>query len=113
MSVSVPGDLFYYEGEKPPPLPCRYEDDDGALITSIAGTTIAALVKCDKDATAEATVTCTNNDDGTFTIDWPTGTSAFALDSGEVEGSMKVDIRVTDSPRVWYMDRFSFPIKAR
>lgn len=113
MSVSVPRDLFYYVGEKPPPLPCRYEDDDGNLITSIAGNTLKALCTCDKDATGEQEIACTNNGDGTFTIDWPTGTSAFALDTGEEEGSMKVDIRVTDTPRQWFMDRFSFPVKAR
>jgi len=106
MSVRVPEDLYYYTGEKPPPLPCRYEDDDGVLITSIAGTVLAA--KCSIDGAAETSVTCTNNDNGTFTIDWNTTTSDFT-----VAGSMKIDVLVTDSPREWYMNRFSIPVRER
>jgi len=103
----VPKNLYYYVGEKPPPLPCRYQDDAGDLITSISGTTLVAKCKLGSGGTP-FDVSCTNNDDGTFTIDWPTGTSAFAA-----KGSLKIDIEVTDTPRLWYMNRFSIEIKDR
>ena len=106
--VTVPKDLYYYVGEKPPALPCRYEDDDGNLITSISGKTLEAKVLIDRVDTAERTVSCSNNDDGTFTIDWGTTTSDFTG-----SGIMRVDILVTDSPRSWYMDRFTIEIRER
>lgn len=102
----VPSELFYYVGEKPPALPCGYYDDNDNLITSIAGATLTA--KCKIDEAAEADVSCTNNDDGTFTIDWSTVTSDFMS-----AGVMRIDIEVDDGTRVWYMLRFSLPVRTR
>jgi hypothetical protein len=103
-------DLYYWEGEKPPPLTIRYEDDDGNLDDTIAGATLTAKTKIDQ--ANEVDVTMTNNDDGTATIDWPTGTSVFVL-AGEKDGVMRVDIEVADSPLAWFLPRFSFPVKKR
>lgn len=101
-----PSDLFYYVGEKPPPLPCRYEDEDGTLITSISGATLTA--KCKVDENTEFDVTCTNSGTGEFTIDWDTATSSFAH-----AGMMKIDIEVAASPRLWFMPRFQIEILTR
>ena len=110
--IRIPDGLYYLHGETPPALPCRYEDKEGDLITSISGATIAAKISI--DGATEASVSCTNNDDGTFDIDWPTGTSAFALATGVDLGTMRVDIEVDQGGGiVWYMPRFSLPIKRR
>lgn len=103
-------DLYYWEGEKPPPLTVRYEDDDGELITSIAGATLTA--KTAIDAAAEVNVSMTNNDDGTMTIDWPTGTSVFVL-AADRDGIMRVDINIVDSPLDYFLTRFSLPVRKR
>jgi len=105
MSV-IPRELYYFVGEKPPALPCRYETDAGVLIDSISGATLTA--KCKVDEEDEFTATCTNADDGTFTIDWATGTSSFAA-----AGAMRIDVLVAVGDYTWYMPRFSIPIKAR
>jgi hypothetical protein len=102
----VSSETYYYVGEKPPPLPCRYQTDKGALINSIAGATLTA--KCKTDGATEFDVACTNSGDGTFTINWGTSTSSFA-----VAGSMRIDIQVSDGTRVWYMPRFSLPVYNR
>jgi len=110
--IRIPDGLFYYHGEKPPPLPCQYVDQAGDLITSISGATLTAKISVDE--ATESDVTCTNNDDGTFTIDWDTVTSDFALATGINLGSMRVDIEVDQGGGiVWYMPRFSIPIKRR
>jgi len=103
-------DLYYWEGEKPPPLTVNYEDDNGVLITTISGATLSA--KTSIDGATEVAVGATNNDDGTLTIDWPTGTSAFVL-AGTADGIMMVDIEVTQAPLVWFLPRFSIPVKKR
>jgi len=102
----VPTSLYYYIGETPPALPWRYEDEDGTLISSITGATITA--KCKVDDNAEFDVICTNTGDGSGTIDWDTTTSEFAH-----EGVMQIDMEVDDGTRVWFMMRFSIPIKTR
>lgn len=103
---TIPKEMYYYVGEKPPALPCRYEDDKGNLITSIEGATLTA--KCKIDEAAETSVTCTNADDGTFTIDWSTVTSDFTA-----AGAMRIDILVAVGAYEWYLTRFSIPIKTR
>jgi len=103
-------DLYYWEGEKPPPLLIRYEDDNGELITTISGATLTA--KTSIDGAAEVDVDMTNNDDGTATIDWPTGTSVFAL-AGDKNGIMRIDVEVADSPLEWFLPRFAVPVKKR
>ena len=103
--------IFYWEGEKPRPLTIRYVDENGDLDASIAGATLVAKTKIDE--AAEADVTMTNNGDGTATIDWPTGTSVFVVTSGRSESFMRIDIQVTESPKVWFMDRFQIPVKKR
>ena len=103
-------DLYYWEGEKPPPLAVRWEDDNGVLITSISGATLVAKAKI--ASAAETSIDMTNNDDGTMTIDFDTSTSDFVL-TGEKDGIMRVDIKVTDAPLEWYLPRFSIPVKKR
>lgn len=105
MSI-IPRELYYYVGEKPPALPCQYETDAGIPIISIAGATLTA--KCKVDEAAEFNVTCTNADDGTFTINWSTVTSSFA-----VAGAMRIGVLVALGDYEWYMPLFSIPIKAR
>lgn len=102
----VPNDLYYFVGEKPPPLLCRYETKEGVLITSIAGATLAA--RCKLDSGVEFDVACTNTGDGTFTINWGTGTSSFVA-----KGALRVDVKVVAGSYEWYMPRFSIPIKER
>ena len=105
-ATKVPPELFYYVGEKPPALPWRYEDKDGTLIATISGADIVA--KCKVDENDEFDVTCTNTGDGTGTVDWATGTSSF-----EHAGIMKIDMEIDDGTRVWFMPRFSIPVKTR
>jgi hypothetical protein len=104
--IMVPRELFYYVGEKPPPLPCRYETNEGVLIASIAGATLTA--NCKLDGGTAFDVTCTNVGDGTFTINWNTTTSSFVA-----KGSLRVDVKVVSGAYTWYMPRFSIPIKER
>jgi len=98
--------LYYYVGETPPALPFRHEDEDGVLISSISGATITA--KCKVDDNEEFDVSCTNSDDGTGTIDWSDSDSDF-----DNAGVMKIDLEVDDGSLVWFMPRFSIPIKNR
>jgi hypothetical protein len=102
--------LYYWEGEKPPPLTVRYEDEDGDLITTIAGATLTA--KTSIDGAANNDVDMTNNNDGTMTIDWDNSTSDFVL-AGDQDGTMVIDILVEDAPLSWYLPRFSIPVKKR
>jgi hypothetical protein len=106
-------DLYYYNGEKPPALTVEYRDDDGDLLTSIAGATLSA--KTSIDGASEVSVGATNNGDGTLTIDWPRDPSAsvFVLASGVETGIMRIDIEVDDGSGPWYLPRFSLPIKRR
>ena len=103
--VIVPEGLHFVYGEKPAPTSCRYETKDGVLITDISGATLVAITSL--NGAAAVNVSCTNNDDGTFTIDWPTDTSTFSA-----TGVIRIRIRVTDSPNVWYMDDFEVLIEA-
>jgi len=100
----VPPDLYYIVGEKPPALPCRYETKEGVLIASIAGATLTANCKIDNETAFD--VTCTNTGDGSFTINWGTGTSSFAK-----KGSMRIRVKVVQGAYTWYMPAFSIPIK--
>ena len=104
-------DLFYYHGEKPPPLTVRYEDKNGNLITTIAGAGLSAKTKIDE--VAEVAVSMTNNDDGTMTIDWPTGTSVFIVPTPRERSNMRVDIEVTQGSLVWFLPRFAIPVLNR
>jgi len=105
--VNVPKGLFYYVGEKPPALTLYYRDESGALITTIAGATLTA--KCQLgDSGTEFDVGCTNTGDGSFTIDWPAGTSSFVA-----TGALRVDIQVEQGAYVWYMPRFAIEIRER
>jgi len=108
--IKLPKNMYYWVGEKPPPLPCRYEDDDGTLITSISGASLTAKILIDRVESVERDVDCTNNDDGTFTIDWAIGADPSSFTG---EGIMRVDVEVDDGTRVWYMPRFTIPVKER
>lgn len=102
----IPDRLKYVVGEKPPALPCGYYDKDDVLDDSIASATLTAMTWINS-ASSPTNITCTNNDDGTFTIDWSTVTSDFTE-----AGTMKVRINVDDGTRSWYMDAFSLEIEA-
>jgi hypothetical protein len=104
----MPKSLYYWVGEKPPALPCRYEDEDGVLDASIAGATLTAKGRVGENA--EFDVACTNTGDGTFTIGWATGVSASSFAHA---GTMRIDIEVDDGTRVWFMPRWSIPIRDR
>ena len=95
--MRVPQDLHYYVGEKPDPLPCEYVDKDGDLIADISGATLTA--KCSINEGTAVDVPCTNNGDGTFTINWSTVTSNFTA-----AGWMRILIEVDQTPKLWYMD---------
>lgn len=99
-------DLYFWEGEKPPPTSWEYYDKDDNLV-SFAGTVIA---KTSIDGATNVDVPATNNADGTGTFDWPTGTSVFVL-AGSIGGVMKIRLEVTDAPKVWSLPVFSVPIK--
>lgn len=105
----VPKHLYYYVGEKPPALPCEYKDEDGVLVsTPLNGATLTA--KCSVDGGAEFDVDCTNDNDGNFTINFATGVdpSSFAT-----EGMLRIDVEVDNSPQLWFLPRFSLPIRTR
>lgn len=105
-------DLIYWEGEKPPPLAVRWEDQNGNLITTISGAVLAAKTKIDEEA--EVSVPMTNNDDGTMTINWP-ATSVFIIPAagGRETATMRIDIEVTQGALVWFLPRFTVPILKR
>ena len=109
--MSRHADLYFWEGEKPPATTVRYEDEDGNLITSIAGATFSA--KTSIDGAADVAVTCTDGGDGTLTIDWPTGKSTFDLGTSTKDGTIRIDIEVTQGANVWYLPRFAVPVKKR
>lgn len=105
----APKKLYYYIGEKPPALPCRYEDENRVLDASIAGGTLVA--KCSVGENAEFDVACNNSvGDGTFTIGWATGATASSFVHA---GAMRIDIEVNDGTRAWFMPRFSIPVRDR
>ena len=104
-------ELFFYVGEKPAPTVCTYEDEEGDLIADISGATLVAKISI--DGATEVEVPCTNNGDGSFTIDWPTGTSVFILDADRDSGTMTIDIEVSQSPLEYYLDRDTVKIKRR
>lgn len=103
-------DLYYYEGEKPPPLAINYVDRNGTLVTTIPSVTARALTSIDE--AVEVAVAMTNNGDGSLTINWPTGTSVFVL-TGEIDGVMRVDIEITQGSTVWFLPRFAVPVRKR
>lgn len=108
----VPKELYYYIGEKPPNLPCRYEDEDGNLDNSIAGATLVA--KCKVGENTEFDVPIDNSaGDGTFLIQWVTG--AANPSSFVHAGKMRIDIEVDVSAatQVWFMPRFSISVRDR
>lgn len=108
--MSRTADLYFWEGEIPDPTTFRYEDKDGKLITSIAGATLTA--KCKIDSATEFDVSCTNNGDGTGTVDWP-DPSKFVLVSPAIRSEMRVDIQVVQAPKTWFLPRWTAPIKKR
>lgn len=102
----------YFVGEYPPALACEYVDKDGVLDTSISGATLTALVLVDDGTDTERTLTCTNDDDGNFTIDFETNTGNDS--DFPVAGVMRVDVKVVPSSGgLWYMPRFSIPVISR
>ena len=103
--VIIPEGFHFVYGAKPAATTCRYEDDDGVLITGISGATLVAVTSL--NAAVAVNVTCTNNDDGTFTIDWPTDTSTFSA-----LGMISIRVQVTDGSYVWYMDKFEVSVEA-
>ena len=104
-------DLYYYDGEKPPPLTIRYEDKNGNLIATIAGATFSAKTQIDEES--EVAVACTDLGDGTLTIDWPTDTSVFIVPTPRERSNMRVDIEVTQGPTIWFLPRFTIPVIKR
>lgn len=107
----VPSELYYWVGEKPPALICRYQDKDGNLITSIAADGLTA--KCKIGSGTEFDIVCTNpygGVDGQFSIPWATGGTASSFDAA---GSMKIDVEVDDGTRVWFLPRFSIEVLDR
>lgn len=107
----LPEGLYYFVGETPPPLPWQYENRAGDLITSISGATITG--KFWIDGTAKDDITCTNDDDGTGSIDWDTSTSDFVLAEGQERGIGKLRLKVDEGGGiVWYLGEGSFPIIA-
>lgn len=95
MLVEIDG---YYVGEKPPPTTVRYEDENGDLISSISGATITAITSI--NGAANVIVSCSNNGDGTFTIDWPSG----ADDSVFTEaGTMKIQFNIVHGDYDYYL----------
>lgn len=88
----------FYVGEKPPPTTCRYEDENGDLITSISGATITAKTSINGGSVVD--VSCSNNDDGTFTIDWPAGASDSVFAEA---GTMKIKILIEQTDYSYYL----------
>lgn len=105
----VPNELFFYVGEKPPATLCEYVDKNKALVSaSISGATLTAQTWINDGAQVDQS--CTNNDDGTFQIDWPVDTDPSAF---TVAGAMKIRIKVVNGVYTWYMKpSVSVPIKA-
>ena len=99
---------YFFEGEKPPATDMEYRDRAGDLILTIAGAGL--LAKTSIDGAANVDVPCTNNDDGTFTIDWPDATSVFIIAAGKTVSSMKIRVQVTQSLKIWSLPKFSIPI---
>ena len=109
--VTLAKDLSYFVGEKPPALSCAYRDKDRNLVAApLTGATLTAKCLLDASGSVEFSVTCTNNDDGTFTIDWATGGSASSF---VAKGMLRIDVEVNDGTRAWFLPRFSVPIRTR
>jgi hypothetical protein len=100
---------YFYVGEKPPPTRVRVYKSDGTLdADQLAGKTLVAKVKV--GTAAEVDVPCTNAGDGTFTIDWPTGTSVF---TGTIPTTAQVDVYVTGGSLAYYLPRLVYPVVVR
>ena len=89
---------YFYVGEKPPATPCSYVDENGDLITSLAGATEVA--KTSINGAADVNVSCTDGADGTFTIDWPNGVSDSAFTAA---GTMRIRIWVTHGDLAFFL----------
>lgn len=74
MGIDVKGRGFVV-GEKPRPTPFFFRLPDGTLDTQWNGWTFTAYVQ--NNSEAESSFACTNNGDGTGSIDWPTAASKF------------------------------------
>lgn len=75
-------------GEIPRPTPFRFLKEDGTLDTQWSGWTISAYVQ--NNALSETSFGCTNNSDGTGSIDWPTSASKFVE-----PGTITIKLRAT------------------
>ena len=85
-------------------------DEDEVLDTSIAGATLTAKVRIDTGTGygAWADVDVTNNDDGTFDIDWPVGVDDSAFTSG---GIMEVVVKVVNGDYAYALNPFTMEIR--
>ncbi len=106
-------DLFFYEGERPKPTTVRLLDLDGALDTSIVGSTITAKTKIDGET--EVSLGCVDGADGTFTITWPRSPSAsvFIMPTGKDRSIMRIDFLSDDGNGDEWLGRISIPVLKR
>jgi hypothetical protein len=95
----VPTETCFYVGEKPPATLCEYVDKDKALVSApITGATLTAETWINDGSQVDVTVT--NNDDGTFDIDWPIGANPSHFTAA---GTMKIRIKVVIGDYTWYI----------
>lgn len=104
----VPSETSFFVGEKPPATLCEYVDKNKALV---AGPLVGAVITAQTwiNTESQVDVTCTNNDDGTFDIDWPIGGNPSHFTEA---GTIRVRIKVVQGAYTWYMKPdFTVPIE--
>jgi hypothetical protein len=106
MGVKNDKDIVFYVGEKPKPTAFEIRKADGSLDTAFNSATFVAWVKNENNN--ESSFACTNNGDGTGSIDWPTDTSVFI--SG---GTIRVDMQAAEGSYITWLPRMVFPVLER
>lgn len=106
MGVKNDKKKVFYVGEKPKPTAFEIRKSDGTLDTSFNSATFTAYHK--NETQSEGNFACTNNGDGTGTIDWPTDTSVFVE-----KGTIRVDIEATEGAYLTWLPRMVFPVEER
>lgn len=102
--IQIAAQREYFIGDKPRPYPFEIRDRAGALVSTWDGSTVTAEYK--NETQAASSFGSGNIAVGAGAIAWPTGTSVFIE-----EGTMRVDLRVTNGAYNEVVARIIFKVR--